>query len=172
MMRKHVLLCAILLSLAAPQIFASLSPVASLPATFGSGQATVTSTVEYDNVANLFRYTYTVSNATEKFTSFMVAIDPSISIVSSGILSSLVSSWVVTDDNDAMVATITGNLKTSGATATVWFTCAQDYTTGDGALANVKTYAQGSVLSPIPEPMTMLLLGSGWVLLRRYKSKK
>jgi hypothetical protein len=171
MMKKSLLMCAIMLCfVASPQVFATLTFVTSLPASFG-GLATVTSKVELDDVTGLYRYTYTISQATEKFTSFVIGVDPSVSIVSPG-YSSLVSSWVLTDDGDAMVATITGNLKTSGAVATLWFDCSQNYTTGDGALSNVKSYAPGNVLVPIPEPVTVVLLGSGWVLLRAYKRKK
>jgi hypothetical protein len=133
--------------------------------------AKVTSTVE-DLGGVQYLYTYTISQATEKFTGFVIAIDPSVgaSIVSPG-FSSLVSSWVLTDDGDAMVATIIGNLKTSGAVATVWFTCSQLPTSGDGALSNVKSYAQGSIATPIPEPMTIILLSAGWLMLRSCKRK-
>lgn len=174
-MKKSLFMCAVVVCMVSPQAFAAF--VWNNEENFMSGStvlAKVKSTVD-DLGGNQYLYTYIISNATEKFTSFIVAIDPSISASIVPVLpSGIVSSWVLTDDGDAMVATIVGNLKASGATATVSFNCSHGPTGtgGDGALANVKYYAQGIVATPVPEPLTAILLGGGWILLRRYKHKE
>lgn len=146
----------------------------------GTTQAYVTSTVyeatgEY---AGKYIYAYQISGATTKFTWFSVAFH-SIPITKYGVEVSGTElppiAWDVVVDDDSVPASINMEaLFSPGLTsnsAILWFVCDDD-TPGDGigALAKMSvgggTYAEGAVLVPFPEPMTMVLLGSGLIMLR------
>jgi hypothetical protein len=144
----------------------------------GNSKANVTSTV-YKADAGGYIYTYQISNAAIKFTWFSVAFDP-ILITNWGVQTpgSTPTAWDPADDSSA--ATNVEAFFSSGLTASnsaiLWFTCANAPSNGVGALAKLSgtggTYAEGTVLVPVPEPLTAILLGSGWILLRKYKHKE
>jgi hypothetical protein len=150
----------------------------------GTAQAKVTSTV-YEADAGGYIYAYQIFGATTKFTWFSVAFH-SIPITKYGVEVSGTEvapiAWdVVVDDDLApastnMEALFSPGLMASSNSAILWFVCADDTPgTGIGALAKLSvgggTYAEGAVLVPFPEPMTMVLLGSGLVMLRFCRHK-
>jgi hypothetical protein len=154
---------------------------------YGSGlntvKAKVTSTV-YKADAGGAIYAYQISNAAVKFTWFSVAFH-SIPITRWGVEVSGTEiqpvAWdVVIDDDSAPASTNMEALFSPGLTsksATLWFVCNDDTPgTGVGALARLSvgggTYAEGAVLAPSPEPMTMVLLSGGLIMLRFCRHKK
>lgn len=147
----------------------------------GTAKAKVTSKV-YTADAGGYIYTYQISNATVKFTWFSVALD-SIAVSNWGVQvtggETSPASWDPVDDPSAainMEAAFSPGLTATSNSAILWFTCTQAPATGVGALAKLGvgggTYAEGNVLVPLPEPLTAILLGGGWILLLRYKHKK
>ncbi len=59
----------------------------------------------------------------------------------------------------------------------VWFTSPYGPTRDLGSLTGLGTkgtfnYLEGGILTPIPEPMTMVLLGAGWLALRTCGRKR
>jgi hypothetical protein len=144
-----------------------------------TAKAKVTSTV-YTADAGGAIYAYQILNAAAKFTWFSVAFH-SIPITSWGVEVSGTEispiAWdVVVDDDSApastnMEALFSPGLTVSNNSAILWFVCNDDTPgTHVGALAKLSigggTYAEGPVLTPSPEPMTMILLGGGLVMLR------
>jgi hypothetical protein len=153
---------------------------------YGSGlntaKAKVTSTV-YKADAGGYIYAYQISGATTKFTWFSMAFH-SIPITKYGVEASgteiLPVAWdVVVDDDSVPASKNMEALFSPGLTsnsAILWFVCDDDTPgVGVGALAKLSvgggTYAEGAVLVPSPEPMTMILLGSGLVMLRFCRHK-
>jgi len=149
----------------------------------GTAKAKVTSTV-YKADAGGYIYTYQISNAAVKFTWFSAALN-SVAITDLGVDVSGTEmqpvAWVPVDDSSAATsveAIFSPGLTAANNSAILWFTCAKapDPTYGEGALAKLSivggVYAVGNILVPIPEPITMILLGSGWLLLRICKHKK
>jgi hypothetical protein len=147
----------------------------------GTSKAKVTSTV-YKADAGGYIYAYQISNATVKFSWFSVALDP-ILVTYWGVQvtgsETSPTAWDPVDDPSAainMEASFSPGLTASNNSAILWFTCADTPSSGVGALAmlavNGGVYAQGTALVPLPEPLTAILLGGGWILLRMYKHKK
>lgn len=137
----------------------------------------------YDLGGDTYLYAYQISGATAKFTWFSVAFNP-IAINEWHVEYTTETApieWVPVDDSTAatsMEAFFSPGLTAANNSALLWFTCtkAPDPSYGAGALAKMSigggVYAEGNVLVPLPEPLTAILLGSGWILLRRYKHKE
>jgi len=149
-----------------------------------SPSATVTSTV-YLTTSNDYLYAYQISDATVKFSYFTVSwTQPSVTIDASSWITAGAEiapmAWDLSDTGQEMEALFSGNLKTPNSSALLWFVTsdapASTATADAGALIKYSaagpTVATGSVFVPIPEPLTMLLLGSGWMMMRTCNRKK
>jgi hypothetical protein len=149
----------------------------------GTTKAKVTSNV-YMADAGGYIYTYQISAATTTFTWFAAALN-SIAVTNWGVDASGTqtkpAAWDPVDVASASTsieAFFTPGLTAANSSAILWFTCAQapDPQNGSGALAKLTVgngvYAVGNVLVPIPEPLTMLLLGGGWMMMRTCNRKK
>jgi hypothetical protein len=147
----------------------------------GTGQALVTSKVySLGPTAGGYLYTYQITGATANFTWFSVALNSGTSILgyeSDETLGIKPVNWLPVEDavNPNSIEAFFRNGLTTGDSALLWFTAANGPTPGDGALARLSAnggaYALGSVLIPVPEPITMALLGLGWLVVRSYRRK-
>ena len=147
----------------------------------GTAKASVTSTV-YTADAGGYIYTYQISNAVVNFSWFSAAFN-SVAISGWGVDVSGTQmapiAWDPVDDSSAATsveAFFSPGLTASNNSAILWFTCANAPSDGVGALAKLSVSglvaAEGPVLVPVPEPLTAILLGGGWILLRMYRHKK
>jgi hypothetical protein len=147
----------------------------------GTAKAKVTSEV-YIADAGGYIYTYQISNAAVKFSWFSVALD-SINVTNWGVQvtgsETQPMAWNPDDSPAASIeALFSPGLTAANNSAILWFTCANDVDPvhGTGALAKLSigngVYAEGNVLVPLPEPLTVIFLSGGWILLRTYKHKK
>ena len=143
----------------------------------GTTKAKVTSTVYTTTGGHL--YAYQISNAEVKFSWFSVALN-SINVTDWGveIPGSTPIAWDPVDDPLAainMEATFSPGLTATKKSAILWFTCTEAPANGVGALAKLSlgggVYAEGNVLVPLPEPMTIILLSAGWLTLRSWRRK-
>jgi hypothetical protein len=147
----------------------------------GSGSAMVISTVYLlEPAAGGYLYTYQITDATAKFTWFSVALNSGTSIIDWGIeaTGTMPINWLPVEDalNPNSIEAFFNTGLTSGDSALLWFTSLNGPTSGDGALARLSAtsgaYSVGSVLIPVPEPLTVTLLGFGWIAVRSFKRKK
>jgi hypothetical protein len=143
--------------------------------------ASVTSTV-YDlgPTAGGYLYTYQITGATTKFTWFSVAFYKGTSIMNYSVEApgTAPNLWEPVEDAanpSSIEAAFFNPGLTSGSSALLWFTSPTSPVHGVGALAKLSAtdggYAEGVVLVPTPEPMTMTLLGLGMLALRSIKRK-
>jgi hypothetical protein len=153
---------------------------------YGSGlntvKAEVTSKV-YEADAGGYIYTYQISNAAVKFTWFSVVFDPVAiaAITDYGVVPGTGTTplaWEPVMDGSSDATNVEAFFSpglTSSDSAILWFTCTDAPGSGAGALAKLSStggvYAEGAALVPNPEPLTVVLLGSGWALLRRHKRR-
>jgi hypothetical protein len=180
-----IAMCAISMPVLALPIYNSL-PVAELSSqflpTWGSGQALVTSSVYSLTDSSGFLYTYRVSGSTAKFTWFSVALNPGTLLDNNSGYESpgtLPFEWLPVEDflNPTSFEAFFNTGLTFGNSALLWFTSPNnpDSKPAIGALAKLSasggTFAEGNVLVPVPEPLTMTLLGFGWLALRSCKRK-
>lgn len=172
------------MSLQAVALPAYTSTVQSITTTFspvyGSGSAEVTSTVYYDSGAAQYIYAYEVKNATNNFTWFSVSLATGAVITGTGYDpgSSDPSSWTTVGTPATSVEGLFALQIAPGKDSSlVWFTTPNAPTRDDGSLTGlgnkgVFNYLEGGILTPIPEPMTMVLLGAGWLALRTCGRKR
>ena len=143
---------------------------------YGSGQASVTSKV-YEGQDGDYIYAYLISDSTAKFTWFSVALDPAISVNSwdYDLPGTAPAIWAPVDSPATSIEAFFAAGLTSGDSAVLWFTSSNAPVLGTGALARLSytggTYAVGDVLVPVPEPVTAILLGVGWLAVRSYRRK-
>jgi hypothetical protein len=142
---------------------------------YGTGQASVTSKV-YNAASGGYIYSYQISETTANFTWFSVALNPGTSITSYGYDSSGITpmDWSPVDSPATSIeALFSTSVKPTNTSSLLWFTSpnAPEINTLGGALAKNGAYTVGDVWAPVPEPMTAILLGAGWLALRSWKRK-
>jgi hypothetical protein len=183
-MNRRMIFCAISICLIGMSSFATIppshSPAPVLGGEFsdlfsgtGSGHATVISKVySLGPTAGGYLYTYQITGATANFTWFSVALNPGMSIDSCNSDETFgikPIEWLPVEDytNPNSIEAFFKNGLTSGNSALLWFTTSDGPTPGLGALARLSAnggaYAEGTVLVPVPEPLTVTLLGFGWL---------
>jgi len=148
---------------------------------YGGGLAEVTSSV-YAADAGGYIYAYEIKNATENFSWFSVALLPGSVVTGTGYDTNPVTADPISWTTVGVPATSVEGLFAVQISATkdssvVWFTSPQSYTRDFGSLTGLGTkgtfnYLEGGILTPIPEPMTMVLLGAGWLALRTCGRKR
>ena len=161
-----VLTAALLCMLTPPTLFAGIelfSPV------YGSGSATVTSSAYYDAISSEWVYEYQISNATINFSFFSVAINPGASITDYGWYAGAGDplAWEpVNNPPQSIEAFFKDPIGPTEMSSILWFTSPNEPTEGIGSLAGMSggqysSFAVGTVLTPIPEPATFMLLATG-----------
>lgn len=157
----------------AQQITTTFSPV------YGTGSAEVTSTA-YFATAGGYIYAYEIKNATNNFTWFSVSLAPGAVITGTGFDAgtSDPASWTTVGTPATSVEGLFALQIAPGKdSSVVWYTTPNAPTRDDGSLTGlgdkgVFNYLEGGILTPIPEPMTMVLLGAGWLALRTCGRKR
>ncbi|MGH2271011.1 hypothetical protein ACQ9LF_04360 [Anaerohalosphaeraceae bacterium U12dextr] len=155
------------------QITTTFSPV------YGTGSAEVTSTV-YAATGGGYIYAYEIKNATNTFSWFSVALLPGAVVTGTGYDAGTndPTSWTTVGVPATSVEGLFAIQIAPGVdSSVVWFTSPGAPTRDLGSLTGLGTkgtfnYLEGGILTPIPEPMTMVLLGAGWLALRTCGRKR
>ncbi len=142
----------------------------------GIGQASVTSEV-YEAIGGGYIYAYQISDATVDFTWFSIAFNPGTTVTSLDYDSTGLDpmDWLLVNTPPTSIEALFDSGLASNTSSLLWFTCTEAPANGVGALAKLSVgggvYAEGNVLVPVPEPMTIILLSAGWLMLRSCKRK-
>lgn len=146
---------------------------------YGTGVATVTSSVYTDNTTGDFIYTYLISGPQVNLSFFSVELYPNVTIVDWGVDAGGIEplNWVpVNNPYESMEASFDAPIESGETSATLWFISPQGPTEADGALAGITNgrynFLVGQVLTPVPEPATWMLLIAGGLFGRLSRKRK
>ncbi len=128
-----------------------------------------------------YKYSYTIlPSTTANIQWFSVSLTAGAVIsdmgVEAGTGEPVIWTLVSGPDSSSTDAVFTATVPAGSTSATVWFTSPQNFTVTPGAAAGLNdgqyVATTGQVLSPIPEPATMTLLGLGAVLVTSLRKKR
>jgi len=146
---------------------------------YGTGVATVTSSVYTDNTTGDFIYTYIISGAQVNLSFFAVELYPDVTILDWGVDAGANPplSWEpVNTPFESIEAFFKDPIESGETSATLWFISPQSPTEADGALAGITggqyNFLVGHVLTPVPEPATWILLMAGGLFGRLSRRRK